>query len=131
MTRKITLLIDAIINLVLGVLLLAFSPKLVNFLGVPFTDNFFYPNMLGAILFGIAVALTIEAFRTHNNRFTGLGLFGAISINMSGGLVLLLWLIFGRLNLPVKGLLFLWVLDILLLVISSIELFIELKEYKR
>ena len=124
-------MIDAIINLVLGVLLLAFSPKLVNFLGVPFTDNFFYPNMLGAILFGIAVALTIEAFRTHNNRFTGLGLFGAISINMSGSLVLLLWLIFGRLNLPVKGLLFLWVLDILLLVISSIELFIELKEYKR
>ena len=122
-----TLLIDASINLILGVLLLAYSPKLVDFLGVPNTDNFFYPNILGAIFIGITFALIIEAYRKQSDRFVGLGLIGAISINLCGGLVLLLWLLFGRLNLPLKGLIFLWVLDILLLVVCSIEFIIDFK----
>ena len=130
MNKKITLLTDAFINFILGVLLLAYSPRLVNFLGVPYSDNFFYPNILGAIFIGITIALIIEAFRKHSDRFTGLGLIGAISINLSGGLVLLFWLLFGKLNLPLKGMIFLWILDILLVVVSFIELFIELKENK-
>lgn len=128
MNKKTTLLIDASINFILAVLLLAFSPTIVNFLGVPDSDSFFYPNILGAVFLGITIALIIEAYRKHKNKYIGLGLVGAISINLSGGLVLLLWLIFGRLNLPLKGLIFLWVLDILLVVVSAIELFIDLKE---
>ena len=131
MYKRITLLIDAFINLALGVLLLAFSPKLVSALGVPPSDNLFYPNILGAVLFGIGIALIIEAFRTNNNRFTGLGLTGAICINISGGIVLLLWLLSGRLNLPLKGSLFLWMLDILLVVVSSAELIFILKENRK
>ena len=126
--KKITLLIDAFINLLLGVLLLAYSPKIVNFLGVPITDTYFYPNILGAVLFGISIALVLEAFRKSSNGFIGLGLIGAISINISGGIVLLLWLLFGELNIPVKGLIFLWILVFILLVISSIELFINIKK---
>ena len=131
MNKKTTLLIDASINFILAILLLTFSPALVNFLGVPDTDNSFYPNILGAIFLGITIALVIEANRKHSDRYVGLGLIGAISINLSGGLVLLLWLLLGGLNLPLKGLIFLWVLDILLVVVSSIELYTSLKEKKK
>lgn len=128
MNKRTTLLIDASINFILGVLLLAYSPNLVDLLGMPECDNFFYPNILGAIFIGITIALIIEAFRKNIDRYVGLGLVGAISINLSGGLVLLLWLLFGGLNLPLKGLIFLWVLDILLVVVSSIELFLSLRK---
>ena len=128
MNKKTTLLIDASINFILAVLLLAFSPALVNFLGVPDAENSFYPNILGSIFLGITIALIIEAYRKNDDKNVGLGLVGAISINLSGGLVLLLWLLFGGLNLPLKGLIFLWVLDILLVVISSIELYTNLRK---
>ena len=128
MNKKITLLIDAAINLLLGILLLAFSPGVVDLLGVPPSDNSFYPTILGGVLVGIAVALTIEALRKEPGTFTGLGLTGAISINICGGIVLFLWLLFGDLDLPVKGLIFLWALDFILLFISSIELFITLRD---
>lgn len=130
MNKKVTLLIDASINFILAVLLLAYSPGLVRFLGVPYTDSFFYPNILGAIFLGITIALVIEAYRKQADRFTGLGLTGAISINLCGGLVLLVWLLSGNLNLPLKGMIFLWVLDILLVVISTIELISDLKGSK-
>jgi hypothetical protein len=125
--RKTVLIIDASINLILGVLLLAYSPVLISILGVPSTDNYFYPNILGAVLIGIAIALVIEAFRKDQKGGSGLGLYGAVSINLCGGLVLLYWLLFGRLDIPAKGLIFLWVLDIILVLISSTELFINLK----
>jgi hypothetical protein len=127
MKKKIALLIDAFINLILGILLLAFSPFIVNLLGIPFSDNYFYPNILGGVLVGIAVALTIESLRKESNNFIGLGLIGAISINISGGIVLFLWLLFGGLDLPPKGQIFLWTLDIILILLSSIELLISLR----
>jgi hypothetical protein len=128
MKKKIILLIDAFINLILGIILLIFSPEIVGFLGVPPSENSFYPTILGAVLFGIGIALVIEAFRKHNDKFIGLGLLGAICINICGGLVLLLWLLSGELSLPQKGSIFLWILDILLVGISSVELFLELKK---
>ena len=76
---------------------------------------------------GITIALVIEAFKKQDN-VTGLGLIGAVCINISGGLVLLFWLLFGHLELPLKGFVFLWTLDILLLVISSVELIVNLKK---
>jgi hypothetical protein len=131
MKKKTALIIDAAINFVLGVLLLFFSTGLADFLGVPATDNFFYPNLLGAIFIGITIALVIEAYRKPGEKQVGLGLVGAICINLSGGLVLLLWLLWGNLNLPIKGKLFLWILDILLLVVSSFELFIDLSDKRK
>jgi hypothetical protein len=122
MKSKKILLLDAIINLILGVLLLAYSENLSTYLGVPYTSNYFYPNILGAIFIGITIALFIEFFKT-TNRAIGLGLHGAIAINLCGGIVLALWLIFGNLNLPIKGQIFLWVLVFLLVGISSIEVY--------
>lgn len=123
MNKKITLIIDATINLILAILLLFFSPKIADIFGVPLADSSFYPNILGAVLLGITIALTIEAYRNPiNNNSVGLGLTGAICINLCGGFVLLLWLVLGNLDLPIKGKLFLWTLDLILLVISTIEL---------
>lgn len=124
MKSKSVLLVDGIINLILGILLLAFSQTIVNLLGVPDTDQYFYPNILGGVLFGIGVALLIEWSR-KGGSFVGLGLGGAISINMCGGIALALWLLFGNLVIPIGGKVFLWILVLILVGISSMELFIH------
>ena len=85
-----------------------------------------YPTILGAVLFGIGIALTIECYRKLW-RMVGLGLRGAVAINLSGGLVLILWLIFGDLNIPLRGHFFLWSLAIILVGISLIEVFTHLE----
>lgn len=128
MSKRITLTIDAFINLILGILLLAYSQPIVDFFGVPSTQDYFYPNILGAVFIGITIALLTEAYRKEPNGYIGLGLIGAICINLCGGIVLFLWLVFGDLELPLKGYIFLWILDILLLVISTIELLVNLKK---
>jgi hypothetical protein len=130
MNTKIILLIDAVINFVLGVFLLAF-PIFAAALGVPPSSTLFYPNILGAVLIGVAVALFIEAIRKANGKYVGLGLIGAISINLCGGIVLTLWLIFGRLALPVRGRIFLWSLAFVLVVLSGAELIFSLRENRR
>jgi hypothetical protein len=121
------LLADAAINFALGVLLLAFSRPLADLLGVPFTDVRFYPTLLGAVLFGIGIALVMEALGQPKN-LAGLGLGGAVAINLSGGIVLLVWLLSGALDLPVRGLVFLWSLAVLLVGISSIELLVHFRK---
>jgi len=123
---KLLILIDCIINLFLGIVLLAYSEFVIKFFGLPETDQYFYPNILGAVLFGIGIALLIEYKR--RNEFVGLGLGGAMAINVFGGIVLLLWLIWGNLDLPIQGTIILWVLVFLLLGISTFELFAFFKE---
>lgn len=119
---RVILIVDAVINFVLGLLLLLFSPAIVSFLGVPPSSTSFYPNILGAILIGITIALIISATEAKSRRTTGLGLIGAISINLCGGTTLALWLVFGRLHLPMKGYAFLWILVVILIVVSLVEL---------
>lgn len=109
--------IDATINLVLGALLLLFPELFVEALGIPKADSAFYPSILGAVLFGIGVALIIQRKSTG-----GLGLLGAVAINLCGGLALAGWLLFGALSLPVHGQLVLWGLAIVLVGISTVEL---------
>ena len=117
----VLLWVDAAINLLLGILLLAFSRPLIHLVGVPHTDVKFYPTILGAVLFGIGLALVIEALKRPHG-LSGLGLGGAVAINLCGGGVLLLWLISGVLDLPLRGSVFLWTLAIILVGISIIEL---------
>jgi hypothetical protein len=112
------LTVDAVINLALGVLLAVFPSGLVSALGIPGADVAFYPSILGAVLFGIGIALLIERVRGAS----GLGLAGAISVNLSGGAVLAAWLLFGSLAVPVHGRLLLWALVVLLIGISGFEL---------
>ena len=83
-----TLMVDAIINYTLGILCILY-PFIAETIGVPIVKNSFYPTILGAVLFGIGIALTIECYRKEGGMI-GLGLSGAVAINLSGGLVLLL-----------------------------------------
>jgi hypothetical protein len=121
MDNSTLLLVDAAINLILGVFLLAFPSRLVAWLGIPDTPTRFYPNILGAVLFGIGLALLIEREEPRNWP-TGLGIGGAVAINLCGGIVLALWLIFGKLSIPIRGRIVLGVLDLLLFGISIFEL---------
>ena len=123
---KLLLIFDAIINYFLGIVLLLFSESIVDFFGLPASDTKFYPTILGAVLFGIGVALTIEYKR--KGSFIGLGLGGAISINLIGGIVLFIWLISGGLVLPIQGRIILWILDFILLGISSFEYYNLIKQ---
>ena len=120
--RKLSLIVDAAVNLILGVFLLAYSPGLANLLGMPVVGSNFYPNILGGVSIGITIALLIAAFGNNTRNIAGLGLTGAVSINLCGGIVLFIWLVWGDLDIPFRGSLILWILDIVLLVLSSIEL---------
>ncbi len=119
---KAILIIDAVINFVLGILLLLFSPRIVDFLGVPSSTSAFYPNILGAVFIGITIALTVGVLQNRSGRHSGLGVIGAIAINLCGGLVLSMWLLFGQLGLPGRGFILLWSLVAVLSGVSIVEL---------
>ena len=124
---KIILTIDALVNLILGILLIPASTDIADLIGVPSVAAGFYPSILGAILLGIGIALLIEVGHTHQ-RTRGLGFYGAITINLCGGLVLAGWLLFANLQLPLHGFVFLWILVFLLVILSSVEWFVEVRQ---
>jgi len=120
MWKSKILLIDALINFVLGILLLTFPKSVVHVLGVPNTDTTFYPSIFGGVLLGIAVALAIEHYRKRPGP-VGLGLAGAVAINLCGAVVLAGWLLWGRLDIPMRGRIFLWLVAAGLILISGCE----------
>ena len=119
--HKTLLVIDAIINLVLGVLLLFFPAGVVELLGLPLTNTNFYPSILGAVLFGIGVALLIERYGA-SMKIRGLGLGGAIVINLCGAGVLLLWLLIAPFDIPLRGNVILWSIAIIVLIVGFGEI---------
>jgi hypothetical protein len=124
MNRKSILLIDAIINFILAFLLGIFPKGVIGFLGLPVVSNPFYASILGGVFFGIGIALLIS--RSTNNSYSdGLGLRGALAINLSGGLVLALWLLFGSLEIPTHGKIIMWALVAILFLLSAVELFTQ------
>lgn len=119
--HKTLLTIDGIINLILGILLLSFPLGIAEVFGVPRSNFDFYPTLLGAVIFGIGIALLIERLGFKKN-VRGLGLGGAIAINFCGSLVLMIWLVTSTLNIPVRGYIFLWAIAIIVFLIGIIEL---------
>ncbi|MDO9515972.1 MAG: hypothetical protein Q7J01_07750 [Syntrophales bacterium] len=118
---KALLIIDGIVNAVLGVLLLLFPVGIIDLLGLPPTNTNFYPSILGAVLFGIGVALFLEA-AGFAKGIRGLGLGGAIVINIIGSFVLICWLIFGSLVIPLKGRIILWTIGVVIFLIGIAEM---------
>jgi len=118
---KILLILDCIVNLALGILLLLFPIGIVDLLGMPSTNTNFYPSILGAVLFGIGLALFLELVG-YEKQAHGLGLGGAIVINTIGSFVFILWLIFGNMVVPLKGRVILWIISVLVFLISIAEL---------
>jgi hypothetical protein len=68
----------------------------------------------------IGLALLIQRYGKPWG-LTGLGVAGAIAINLSGGGLLLLWLVAGDLRIPVRGRILLWVVAIVVLLIGIVE----------
>jgi len=122
MSKKYLLLVvDGIVNLALGILLVLFPAQLMVSLDLPKVETYFYVNILGAVLFGIGLALLLEYF-TGKIGITGLGIGGAIAINFCGGGALVYWLLFGDLNLSPGGTIFLWGIAIVVLGVGLVEL---------
>lgn len=118
MNRLRLLELDGVGNLLLGLPLLLFPRWVTGFLGLPGLAATFYPVILGAIFIGIGVALLIERFRPSRG---GLGLGGAISINLIFGVTLAGWLAASGGGLPPHGRLALWALAAILVGLSSVE----------
>lgn len=97
---------DAGINLALGLPLLLFPKMTDSLLRIPIPEVAFYATILGAILTGIGLALLIERYHSRL-EVTGLGLGGAIAINLCGGGTLAIWLHSNTLTLPTRGYVFL------------------------
>lgn len=118
--HKKLLILDGAVNLLLGVLLLCFPLGLAAWLGVPEGGLNFYPGILGAVLFGIGVALLLEAYGEQKG-IRGLGLEGAIVINFCGAGALAVWLLAVPLNIPLRGRVVLWVIAISVLLVGLVE----------
>ena len=118
---RFLLALDAVINLILGIILLLFPTGIPSKLSLPIPETNFYTSILGGVIFGIGLALLLEWWHGHKT-IRGLGLAGAIAINLSGGGVLLLWLLRSNLALPLLGRILLWLVDILVLGIGLVEL---------
>jgi hypothetical protein len=112
------LLADAIINLVLGLLLLFYPQWLAEVLGMPPVVNNFFPNVLGGVLFGIGLALLIAC----RGGTQGLGLDGAIAINLCGAGVVAGWLVVAPQAIPPRGRITLWIIAPLVIGIGLVEL---------
>ena len=123
MKNSIVLLVDALVNFFLGMLLVVFPADIFEFIGLPIADHVFYPTILGAVLIGIAVALIIE-FNRKPAGMVGLGLGGAIAINLCAAFVLGFWLLNGKLHVSPLGYAILWIISIILVVISCFEIFV-------
>ena len=120
--HKSILLADALVNLLVGCILVLYPTGLGGVIGIPFVNNPFYPVILGAVLIGIGIALLIE--RTWRSpKLVGLGIGGAVSINLCGSLALLIFLVFGNLQIPLRGHIILWILAAVVFGISLLELF--------
>ena len=116
--QKSLLLADAIINLVLGALLILYPQWLVEVLGMPLVITTFFPRVLGGVLFGIGIALLIAYW----GGAQGLGLDGAIAINLSGAGVVVGWLVAAPSTIPLRGRVTLWIIALLVVGIGLIEL---------
>lgn len=128
MRSSILLIIDAAINILLGVVLMLtipFPDQIPLFFGVPAVEQPFYTSIFGAVLFGIGIALILENKRGKSWQMVGLGFGGAIAINLCGGAILIAWLIFGELQIPIQGTIFLWLIGLTLIIISVLELVVH------
>ena len=120
MTEAKLLELDGVGNILLGLPLLLFPSGVAAWLGLPFGDSAFYPVILGSVFLGIGFALLVERF---SDRMTGLGLGGALTINITFGTVLACWLIWSGAQVPTHALVLLWTLASILVGLGSLEWF--------
>lgn len=116
--ERTLLLIDAMANLVLGALLLSYPIGIADVLGLPSSNSSFFPSILGGVVFGIGIALLLARAGRP-----GLGIEGAVAINLVGAGVLVIWLVAQPPEIPFRGLITLWAVAAVVLGIGAVELF--------
>ncbi len=114
------LAVDSLVNLALGFVLLVLPNTTISFFGLPAVETTFYVTVLGAVLFGIGVALWVE--RRNVERWRGLGLVGAVIINVFGAGTVLVWLIIDPFDLPARGYFVLWAVVVLVIGAALVEI---------
>lgn len=136
MKREKLLAVDALINFTLGLTFIFYPQLIVNLLGIEISALSTVINILkatiaifGGVLTGIGIALLLESLHRPKG-LVGLGLGGAVVINLCGGIVLAGWLIFGNLVIPKLMLVFLWILVTILVVLSVMEFYIHFQKQK-
>ena len=127
MRPKLVLTIDGIVNLTLGLALTFFPEGLLAAVGLPIPSTSFYASILGAVLVGIGLALLVQRYWGPSHA-TGLGVEGAIAINLCGGGALIGWLITGGLSIPTRGYLLLWTVAVLVLAIGLAEAVVRTRQ---
>ncbi len=118
MIADLLLLTDALVNLVIGAMLATFPAPLIAALSLPASQSTFYPRLLGMVLIGIGIALLLNALPTG---LSGLGLAGAIAINLSAAAMLVLMLLTGLGKIPRNGKRLLWIVALVLIGLSALE----------
>ncbi len=124
--RRTLLELDGYANILLGLVLTFFPAPVARILGLPGIEHAFYPSLFGAVLIGIGVALLLERFR-RSEHLIGLGLSGALIINLCFGIALAAWLTVADLVLPFRGYLVLWILVAVLVGFGSVELWVQFR----
>ena len=118
MIADLLLLADALVFLAMGAILAAFPAGAVTALGLPAGQPGFYRRLLGAVLIGIGLALMMNALPSG---LSGLGLDGAIAVNLSVALGLTILLLTGARKTPARGRRLLWLLVLVLLGLSAVD----------
>ena len=124
--RRTLLELDGFGNILLGLVLAFFPAPVARVLGLPGIEHAFYPSLFGAVLVGIGVALLLERFR-RAEHLIGLGLSGALIINLCFGFALAAWLTVADLALPFRGYVLLWILVAVLVGFGGVELWVQLR----
>lgn len=126
MNQNKLLLIDGIVNVLLGILLILFPLGMDHFLRLPSPSTYFYTTIFGAVLVGIGIALFIE----YKYSSLGLGLIGAIIINICGSSALLLSILIYKPSIPAFGIIILLVIAISVFLLALLELIHFNKKHK-
>jgi hypothetical protein len=117
------------VNLVLGAIFLFLPVGLVEFLGLSPINTYFYASILGAVIFGLGFALFLELYGVQAH-VRGLGLGGAVVVNLCGSGTLLVWLVAVPFDIPLRGKIVLWLVAILVLAIGLVEVAAKSWKYR-
>ena len=118
MIADLLLLADALLFLAMGAILAVFPAGTISALGLPAGQQGFYRRLLGAVLIAIGLALMMNALPSG---LSGLGLDGAIAVNLSVALALAILLLTGGRKTPARGRRLLWLLVLVLVGLSAVD----------
>ena len=118
MNVDLLLLAEALLFLVMGAILAVFPVGIIASLGLPAGQPGFYRRLLGATLIGVGLALMMNALPSG---LSGLGLRGAMAVNLCVALALALQLLTGARKTPARGKRLLWLLVVVLVGLSAAD----------